>query len=873
MMYRMAMRATIALLLLAACWGAGPARPANRPLAFPIATFQLPNGVRGVVVPDPRAVEIEVAMRYQVGTSDDPAGREGTAHLAEHLAFLHRLDGRSLHAELGRITTRYDGQTEPDSTTFVARAAPEQLGRILAIEAARVSLPCTDIDDATFNRERAVVQSERRQRGTALTAIGQLYDGMYGDHPYHRFIYNDASLKAITAADACAFATAGYATDNAVLVVSGNVSAFEVERLARATLGALPRRSHATPPIAPAPVARRFTQQASIDTAIVAYGWPLPVDPVQRVRVAAVASILADHLTDDLAGDVVLLVLGGDRAPIVVVAIVLAPGDTVAAVRTAADRAIGKLPGSLGNTAYYDESFDHVHQVVLARFVAGLEDGNAAELRIADHVLAGRDPRATVAAELHALESLDRKTAIALARSALRLDRASTVVLEPDRSQRRGEPLRLEIVPHTEPPEPDDPSEAARAAAPLAVKSPLAGARMRTLPSGARVVLLPVGSLPSVEVRFVYAVGTGDEAADQPGIATLAALGLRPHAIDVPELVRFFEAGGTLAPTIGRDHTSFRTYGLERHLDVTLSAVARWLDAGHYSGLGHTIARIRAGERPDPHDAAADAAWRAALFGYNHAYARAPELGRLDEHAVQVFRAASYTTDRLTIIVAGGFDPAVASAWIDHTVGTQQPSPPRPRRSDPVTFAPVTLGIVDDTALLRVRMAIPVDTDRAKALVLAAMVDDAISDVRFQLAASYGLTARLEQTRLASWIEIDGFVDASRARDAMALIRDRIASLGSPGRFVRARRQVMQGLALVPTSARALADRAEEAAAMDRTVADDLATAEAVRTLTLAMLPSALDLTRAAVQLRGPRPAITAACAPIGRTPQVLDRT
>lgn len=879
--YGSPVRATIALLLLTACWSAGLPRPPNRPLVATMTSFTLGNGIRVVAVPDARATEIQVVMRYRVGSSDDPAGREGTAHLAEHLAFQRVLDERPLYAELARITTSFNGYIESDATTFVARGAPAQLARILAVEAARVGAPCAESEPAAFARERAIVLSELRQRGPAFAALGLLYRGMFGSHPYARFVESEPSLQAITADDTCAFATTGYATDNAVLVVSGNVTVADLARAAEATLGALPRRTRPAVAIPPAPERRATQQVAPLDAPIVAYGWPLPPDPGQRARVRAVASILVDHLTDELHGDVTLLELGGERAPILVVAIVLAPDESVPAIRAAGERIITALPGALGNTSYYDDSFDHVHRLVIARFVAALEDGNDVEQRLADHVLAARDPRGAIGTELHAVEALDRSTASALARTALALRRASTVVLEPDRAQRRGEPLRLALARHVEPHAADDPRDADHAAAPLGLRSPLEGALARTLPNGIRVVLLPLSSVPSVDVRFVYAAGTGDEGADQPGIATLAAMGLRAHPLDIPEVVRFFEAGGTLAPTVGRDHTSFRAPGLERNLDITLSAAARWLDGGHYRELAQAVARIRAAERRDPGDAATDAAWRTALFGSDHPYARAPELARFDEDAVQSFRGRHYTADRLTIIIAGGFDPAVASAWVDRVAGALASTPPRPRPRAPVRPAPVTLGIADDTTLLRMRIAFPVAGDRASELVLAAMLDDAVAGVRFERAASYGLAAHLEESRLGSWIEIDGYVDAAHARDAMALIRDRLvelrgASSTTAARFVRARHDVMQRLVLVPTSARALADRAEDAAAMGRSVADDLATAEAVRTQTLATLAprlAQLDLAAAVVQLRGPRAAIVAASVAAGRTPQLLDRT
>jgi len=605
------------------------------------------------------------------------------------------------------------------------------------------------------------VLSELRQRGPALAALGLIYRGMFEGHPYARYLESEASLRAITVDETCAFSSAGYATDDAVLVVSGNVTAEGVARGAEATLGALPRRSRPAVAIPRAPERRTLVQQAPLDAPIVAYGWPLPPDPAQRARVRAVASILVDHVSQELRGDVTSLELGGERAPILVIAIVLSADETVAGVRAGCEHLIAALPDSLGQTPYYDDSFDHVHQLVLARFVTNLEDGNGVELRLAEHVLDGRDPALAIATELHAVETLDRATAIALARSALAFQRASTVVLEPDRAQRRGEPLRLDVARHAQQLGTDDPRDADHAAAPLGLRSPLEAAITRALPSGIRVVLLPLSSVPSVDVRFVYAAGTGDERADEPGVAKLAAMGLHAHPHDVPELVRFFESGGALAPTIGRDYTSFRSAGLERHLDITLSGVARWLDGGYYKGLDQTVARIRAAEREDPRDAAADAAWRAALFGRDHPYARGPDLGRFDENAVESFRARYYTPNRLTVIIAGGFDPAVAIAWVEHSAGALTPTPPAARPREPMRPAPITIGITDDTTLLRMRIALPVAGDRASALALAAIVDDAVGGIRFERAASYGLTARLEEARLGSWIEIDGYVDAT----------------------------------------------------------------------------------------------------------------
>ncbi|MCG8419496.1 MAG: insulinase family protein [Proteobacteria bacterium] len=45
------------------------------------------NGLRVLIVPDREADMIGVDVRYEVGSAADPPGKEGLAHLVEHLMF------------------------------------------------------------------------------------------------------------------------------------------------------------------------------------------------------------------------------------------------------------------------------------------------------------------------------------------------------------------------------------------------------------------------------------------------------------------------------------------------------------------------------------------------------------------------------------------------------------------------------------------------------------------------------------------------------------------------------------------------------------------------------------------------------------------
>ena len=51
------------------------------------------NGLRFVILPDPTTQLVEVDVRYEVGSREDPPGKAGLAHLVEHLMFQQKPDG------------------------------------------------------------------------------------------------------------------------------------------------------------------------------------------------------------------------------------------------------------------------------------------------------------------------------------------------------------------------------------------------------------------------------------------------------------------------------------------------------------------------------------------------------------------------------------------------------------------------------------------------------------------------------------------------------------------------------------------------------------------------------------------------------------
>ena len=163
-------------------------------------------------------------------------------------------------------------------------------------------------------------------------------------------------------------------------------------------------------------------------------------------------------------------------------------------------------------------------------------------------------------------------------------------------------------------------------------------------------------------------------------------------------------------------------------------------------------------------------------------------------------------------------------------------------------------------------------------LIATEMIDMTIADVRHQLGASYGLHARLDESRLATSIVITGYIAADRAPEALALVRDRVAKLGTPDAvisslFVTARRRVMTRLVSMTSGAAALAGLAERSVELERDISSSFTTAGAVRNLTIDAMPEVLrsiDLARSAVLIRGPEDAVTRSFAALGRKATIV---
>src|SRR5690349_10533451 len=111
------------------------------------------NGLRFVIVPDATTQMVEVDVRYDVGSREDPEGKAGIAHLVEHLMFQQRPDGPTtppLMHFLDQLTVGFNAFTNWDTTHYMTSSRADMTDALLKIEAMRMFFGCQTIANEEF---------------------------------------------------------------------------------------------------------------------------------------------------------------------------------------------------------------------------------------------------------------------------------------------------------------------------------------------------------------------------------------------------------------------------------------------------------------------------------------------------------------------------------------------------------------------------------------------------------------------------------------------------------------------------------------------------------------------------------------------------
>jgi zinc protease len=208
-------------------------------------TFTLSNGLEVIVIPNHRVPAVSHMVWYRIGAADDPQGKSGLAHFHEHLMFQGTAKYKSgdyadIIARNGGVQNAFTGH---DATSYYVNISKDQLPLAMELEADRMKpLMPSDRDVA---KEKQVIIEERRQRteNNPSALLGeQMNAALFRHHPYHMPVIGWMhEMENLAKDDVLAFHSRYYYPNNAILIVSGDITAAELKPLAQKYYGGLPK--------------------------------------------------------------------------------------------------------------------------------------------------------------------------------------------------------------------------------------------------------------------------------------------------------------------------------------------------------------------------------------------------------------------------------------------------------------------------------------------------------------------------------------------------------------------------------------------------------------------------------------------------------
>lgn len=222
-----------------------PSKTTDAKGIFHPRTLKLKNGFEVILVENHLSPVVSIALLYKIGTADDPSDLVGISHFLEHLMFKG-----TKNVPIGEFTKRIvqkggsiNAFTTPDITCYTCDIAKEHLPMILEFEADRMQNLI--FDEKETLAEQKVVMEERKMRldnhplGAAHETV---LKALHKYHPYSiPTIGYPQHILAYTNENAKDHYKKWYAPNNAVLIISGDVTMDELQPLVTKYFEGLPQ--------------------------------------------------------------------------------------------------------------------------------------------------------------------------------------------------------------------------------------------------------------------------------------------------------------------------------------------------------------------------------------------------------------------------------------------------------------------------------------------------------------------------------------------------------------------------------------------------------------------------------------------------------
>jgi zinc protease len=300
----------ILLLISTAIFSQSEKKPLPAPVKITsvegITEYNLANGLRVLIFPDPSKATMTVNITYLVGSRMEGYGETGMAHLLEHMAFKGSTNHPNVPQELSSHGARPNGTTWYDRTNYFETfsASDENLKWALDLESDRMIN--SFIAKKDLETEFSVVRNEfeRGENDPSSILEERIMSTAYLWHNYGKStIGSKEDIEKVPIENLQAFYHKYYQPDNAVLTIAGKVDEEKTIALVNEYFGPIPKpaRSLQKPyTVEPVQDGERSVELRRVgDVQVFACGYHIPngVHPDY-----AAVDVLNDILTNEPSG-------------------------------------------------------------------------------------------------------------------------------------------------------------------------------------------------------------------------------------------------------------------------------------------------------------------------------------------------------------------------------------------------------------------------------------------------------------------------------------------------------------------------------------------------------------------------------------------
>ncbi len=207
----------------------------------------LANGMKVLIQEDHNIPSVAMYFFFEIGSRNERPGITGISHFFEHMMFngARKYGPGQFDVQMEKSGGNNNAFTTEDDTVYTDWFSSDALELMMDMEADRIQN--LSFDPKIVESERGVVYSERRtsvDNSNFGTLFEQLRAAAYIAHPYHWPVIGwPSDIEAWTMDDLKNHFRMGYAPNNCIMVVVGDVKTSHVLELARKYLEPIPQRA------------------------------------------------------------------------------------------------------------------------------------------------------------------------------------------------------------------------------------------------------------------------------------------------------------------------------------------------------------------------------------------------------------------------------------------------------------------------------------------------------------------------------------------------------------------------------------------------------------------------------------------------------